>query len=71
MLNGVAPVDTSYIRQSAMEIGNVLKDAVGAQMEEVNSILSLQAQYADAVATMNSAADMMEASSGMTIDMMA
>lgn len=45
---GTTPVDTGYLRQSAQEIGGMLKDAVSAQLEEVNSLIQMQAQTAQA-----------------------
>ncbi|MBC8278688.1 MAG: hypothetical protein H8E46_10695 [FCB group bacterium] len=45
---GMTPVDTGYLRQSAQEIGGLIKDAVSAQLEEVNSLLEMQAQIAQA-----------------------
>ena len=59
-MNGVAPIDTGYIRQSAAEIGNVLKDAVNAQMQEVNDIMAVQAQTVQATATYAAAGDMIQ-----------
>lgn len=51
---GITPVDTGYLRQSAQEIGGMLKDAVSAQLEEVNSLLQLQAQTAQATQAIDS-----------------
>ena len=41
-MNGIAPVDTGYIRQSAQEVGNLIKSAHNAQMAEVTTLLSMQ-----------------------------
>lgn len=53
MNNGIAPVDTGYLRQSAQEVGGMIKDAVSEQMEEVNSLLEMQAQASQATQTIN------------------
>ena len=59
-MNGIASVDTGYIRQSAAEIGNILKDAVNAQMQEVTDILTIQAQTAQTAAVYAAAGDMIQ-----------
>jgi len=53
MINGIAPVDTGYLRQSVQEVGGMIKDAVSAQMAEVNTLLSMQAQAAQATQAMD------------------
>ncbi len=41
-MNEIAVVDTSYLRESAREIGSLLKDAHNARMAEVSALLSIQ-----------------------------
>jgi len=53
MLTEIAPVDTGYIRQSAQEIGGILKEAVTAQISEVEDILAIQAETVQAAETIN------------------
>ena len=59
-MNGIAPVDTGYIRSSAQELGNMLKEAVGAQIQEVKDILTVQAQVSSAANAINAAASLNE-----------
>jgi|GEM_PF-1648658 len=66
MSAGIALVDTTYLRQSAQEIGGILKDAVSAQLAEVEDILSLQAQTVQAAETLN----MMDSSLGGAINIL-
>ena len=40
-MNGIAPVDTGYIRESAQGVGHLLKSAHNARMAEVNTLLSI------------------------------
>ena len=53
-MNGIAPVDTGYIRSSAQEIGNMLQEAHQMRMSEVTSIMSMQSQLSNAVTEVNS-----------------
>jgi hypothetical protein len=62
-MSGIAPVDTGFIRSSAQEVGNLLQAAFSSQMEEVNTLLSLQAEMAIGAENINSVADTLELNS--------
>ena len=53
MFNEAAEVATGYLRESAKEVGDILKEAHNARMQEVNSLLTLQAQMNAAVQSVN------------------
>lgn len=53
-MNGIAPVDTGYIRSSAQEIGGMLQEAHQMQMSEVTNIMSMQSQLSNTASTASS-----------------
>ena len=53
-MNSVTPVDTNYLRDSAKEVGNLIKGAHNAQMAEVTTFLSMQATAQTGLAMANS-----------------
>jgi hypothetical protein len=47
-MNGIAPVDTGYLRASVQEIGTILQNAQKMRIGEVVNLISLQAEIASA-----------------------
>ncbi|MBL7191236.1 hypothetical protein ISS30_06030 [bacterium] len=65
-MDGIAPVDTGYIRSSVQEIGGILKEAKQAQIDEVMNIISIQQSMVSAAEILNAANEL-----GGTIDFIA